>query len=70
MLPRKEFVTLDSFRTDLRKRRSNSAKWGMINYAICECEVPIQTIEQTSNGFPLTKYVKGLEYVHQVKLTS
>lgn len=50
MLPRKDWVSLDRFRTDLRKRRSNLAKWGMINYAICECEVPIQTIQWLSSN--------------------
>lgn len=68
MMPRKDWVTLDGFRTDLRKCRNNSAKWRMINYVMCECEVPIQTIQQMFNGCPLTKYVTGLEDVHQVTL--
>lgn len=63
MLPKKDWITIDIFRIDLRKCRSNSAKWGMINYATCECEVPIQTIQQLFNGCPLTKYVKGQEDV-------
>lgn len=66
MLPRKDWATLDRFRIDLRKCRSNSVKWGMINYAMCECEVPIQTIQKMFNGCPLTKYVKRQEDVQQV----
>lgn len=33
MLPRKNCVTLNRFRSNMRKCKSNLKKWGIINYA-------------------------------------
>lgn len=55
ILPRKDWVTWNRFRTDVEKCRSDLERWEIINYARCDYEVPIQTMQHIFNECSLTK---------------
>lgn len=66
MLPMKDWVTLNRFRTNKGKCMSNFARCGIIDDANCDCGAAIHPIQQILNECPLTKYLKGLKNLHQV----
>lgn len=70
MLPRKYWVTLNGFRTNEEKCKSNFTKWGIVNYAKCDFGALIQTMNHIFNEFPLTKYESGLKNLHEIMLHS
>lgn len=45
----------NKFRTDTGKFRSNLTGWGIINYAMCDCGVPIKTMKYIFNECFLKK---------------
>lgn len=52
----------------MEKRKSNLTKWGIKNYAKCDCRIQIQTMHNIFNESPLTKHEIGLEDLHEVTL--
>lgn len=50
------------------KRKSNLTKWGITNYAKCDCGMKIQTMQNIFNECPLTKHENELDDHHEVTL--
>lgn len=66
MLSRRDWVTLNRFRTNVGMCKSILTKWEVINDAKCDCGAQIHTMHHIFNKCLLTNYENGLEDLRKV----
>jgi hypothetical protein len=69
-LPRREWVALNRFRTDVGRCNYWKARWGQVLEQSCDCGADFQTMSHIVNDCPLRAFSGGLVGLTEVRADS